>query len=93
MPADQSAPQTLDNAPSKLASRMSPMTTNGLKNDFVRSSFEDQDNIEDGCLDSIEEEGLEDHHYKSLPVRQLHEKFMRSFVNLLLEEAVFEVRR
>lgn len=30
--------------------------------------------------------------YKSLPVRDLHEQFMRSFVDLLLEDAVFEVR-
>ncbi|CAL7942271.1 unnamed protein product [Xylocopa violacea] len=29
-------------------------------------------------------------YYKSLPVREVHEKFMRSFVDLLLEEAVFE---
>ncbi|CAK9826464.1 Cysteine sulfinic acid decarboxylase [Anthophora retusa] len=51
----------------------------------------DEDNFQKCYLGSlIQQNGKEDCQYKSLPVREVHEKFMRSFTNLLLEEAVFK---
>ncbi|CAK9818344.1 Acidic amino acid decarboxylase GADL1 (Fragment) [Anthophora plagiata] len=51
----------------------------------------DGDNCQKCYLGSlIQQNGKENCQYKSLPVREVHEKFMRSFTNLLLEEAVFK---
>ncbi|XP_033365216.1 cysteine sulfinic acid decarboxylase [Bombus vosnesenskii] len=55
------------------------------------SSGDDEEDYQDGCPNSIANgESREDCNYRSLPVREVHEKFMRSFIDLLLEEAVFE---
>ncbi|KOX73314.1 Cysteine sulfinic acid decarboxylase [Melipona quadrifasciata] len=65
---------------------------NGLQNNSVRvSSNDDEENCQNCCLESIiNKDSKENCNYKSLPVREIHEKFMKSFVDLLLEEAVFE---
>lgn len=55
------------------------------------SSGDDEEDYQDGCPNSIANgESREDCNYRSLPMREVHEKFMRSFIDLLLEEAVFE---
>ncbi|XP_003489355.1 cysteine sulfinic acid decarboxylase [Bombus impatiens] len=65
---------------------------NSLQSNLARlSSGDDEEDYQDGCLNSIAKgESREDCNYRSLPVREVHEKFMRSFIDLLLEEAVFE---
>lgn len=65
---------------------------NGLQSNPVRvSSDDDEENCQNCCLESIiNKDSKENCNYKSLPVREIHEKFMKSFVDLLLEEAVFE---
>lgn len=66
---------------------------NSLQSNLARlSSGDDEEDYQDGCLNSIAKgESREDCNYRSLPVKEVHEKFMRSFIDLLLEEAVFEV--
>ena len=66
---------------------------NGLQSNPVRVSFDDdEEDCQNCCPESIINEDSEENcNYKSLPVREVHEKFMKSFVDLLLEEAVFEV--
>lgn len=66
---------------------------NSLQSDLARpSSGDDEEDRQNGCPNSIVNgESREDCNYRSLPVREVHEKFMRSFIDLLLEEAVFEV--
>lgn len=65
---------------------------NSLQSDLARlSSGDDEEDYQNGCPNSIVNgESREDCNYRSLPVREVHEKFMRSFIDLLLEEAVFE---
>ncbi|KAK1123432.1 hypothetical protein K0M31_008140 [Melipona bicolor] len=65
---------------------------NGLQSNPVRvSSDDDEENCQNCCLESIiNKDSKENCNYKSLPVREIHEKFMKSFVDLLLKEAVFE---
>ncbi|XP_076180879.1 glutamate decarboxylase-like protein black [Ptiloglossa arizonensis] len=65
---------------------------NEFQNSLVHSSSNNnEDEYQQGCPGIVtDDNGKEDYCYKSLPVRQLHEKFMRSFVDLLLEDAIFE---
>ncbi|XP_050597063.1 cysteine sulfinic acid decarboxylase [Bombus affinis] len=65
---------------------------NSLQSDLARlSSADDEEDYQNGCPNSIVNgESTEDCNYRSLPVREVHEKFMRSFIDLLLEEAVFQ---
>ncbi|XP_033330347.1 glutamate decarboxylase-like protein black isoform X1 [Megalopta genalis] len=84
--SDQLVPQTADNALGKVS--MNSATINGLQNNLALSSL---DNEDEACPSPIGEEDVtENHKYRSLPIRQFHEKFMRAFVNLLLEEAIFK---
>ncbi|XP_043603143.1 cysteine sulfinic acid decarboxylase [Bombus pyrosoma] len=90
MPANEgtvsvSPPQIRDNFLRKVCD-------NSLQSDLARvSSGDDEEDYQSGCSNSIvNEESREDCNYRSLPVREVHEKFMRSFIDLLLEEAVFE---
>ncbi|CAD1469640.1 unnamed protein product [Heterotrigona itama] len=65
---------------------------NGLQSSPARVfSDDDEEDGQNCCPESIINEDSEENcNYKSLPVREVHEKFMKSFVDLLLEEAVFE---
>ncbi|KOC67911.1 Glutamate decarboxylase-like protein 1 [Habropoda laboriosa] len=55
------------------------------------SSNDDEDDCQKCCLGSnFKQNGKEECQYKSFPVREVHEKFMRSFIDLLLEDAVFK---
>ncbi|XP_071874321.1 glutamate decarboxylase-like protein black [Bombus fervidus] len=90
MPANEgtvsvSSPQIGDNFLRKVCD-------NSLQSDLARlSSGDDEEDYQNGCPNSIVNgESREDCNYRSLPVREVHEKFMRSFIDLLLEEAVFE---
>ena len=66
----------------------------GLQNNLARSSLGDEKDCQNVCPSSISNGDVqEDFYYQSLPVRQLHEKFMKSFVDLLLEEAIFKVSK
>lgn len=67
------------------------VTMNGTNDNLAcpPSADEEQARQKDSVRRETVAEGC---YYESLPVRQLHEKFMRRFVDLLLEEAVFEVR-
>ncbi|XP_017764181.1 PREDICTED: cysteine sulfinic acid decarboxylase [Eufriesea mexicana] len=64
---------------------------NGLQNNLDRVCPDNhEEDCQNGCPGSIVKGKSNEHcHYKSLPVREIHEKFMRSFVDLLLEEALF----
>lgn len=90
MPANEgtvsvSPPQIRDNFLRKVCD-------NSLQSDLARlSSGDDEEDYQNGCPNSIVNgESTEDCNYRSLPVREVHEKFMRSFIDLLLEEAVFQ---
>ncbi|XP_076684222.1 glutamate decarboxylase-like protein black [Andrena cerasifolii] len=64
-------------------------TMNGTNDNLARPPSADEEQAQQ--KDSLRRESVgEACYYKSLPVRELHEKFMRRFVDLLLEEAVFE---
>ncbi|XP_076245863.1 glutamate decarboxylase-like protein black [Calliopsis andreniformis] len=80
---DQAVSQTRDNFLEKITD---------VKNNTVRSSSDDdEDNCQKGYLDSTSrKDSKQDCYYKSLPVREFHEKFMRNFVDVLLEDAVFK---
>lgn len=64
-----------------------------MQNNFdCESSDDDKEDYQNVCSQSIVKKNFKEIcNYKSLPVREIHMKFMKSFVNLLLEEAVFEV--
>lgn len=64
-----------------------------IQNNFdCESSSDDEEDYQNDCSRSIVKENFKEIcNYKSLPIREIHKKFMKSFVNLLLEEAVFEV--
>ena len=90
MPANEgtvsvSPPQIRDNFLRKVCD-------NSLQSDLARlSSGDDEEDYQNGCPNSIVNgESTEDCNYRSLPMREVHEKFMRSFIDLLLEEAVFQ---
>lgn len=90
MPANEgtvsvSPPQIRDNFLRKVCD-------NSLQSDLARlSSGDDEEDYQNGCPNStVNGDSREDCNYRSLPVREIHEKFMRSFIDLLLEEAVFE---
>ncbi|XP_006607390.1 cysteine sulfinic acid decarboxylase [Apis dorsata] len=63
-----------------------------MQNNFdCESSDDDKEDYQNVCSQSIVKKNFKEIcNYKSLPVREIHMKFMKSFVNLLLEEAVFE---
>ncbi|XP_017877131.1 cysteine sulfinic acid decarboxylase [Ceratina calcarata] len=64
---------------------------NGSPSNGRVSSSEDEDDCQKRCTGPITKEDVkEDSYYKSLPVREIHEKFMRNFVELLLQDAIFE---
>ena len=66
---------------------------NGLRSNPARVSSDDDEEDCQNCGPEsiINKDNEENCNYKSLPVREVHEKFMKSFVDLLLKEAVFEV--
>lgn len=66
---------------------------NGLQNNLGSvCPDDDEEDCQNGCPGSVMKKKSNEHcNYKSLPVREIHEKFMRSFVDLLLEEALFMV--
>ncbi|KZC08803.1 PREDICTED: cysteine sulfinic acid decarboxylase [Dufourea novaeangliae] len=101
MPANEetigeSVPQTVENFLGQDAgTTMGQMGDNLLEKVSGNSVTILQNNLAGTSLDDTRKDGpgfidTEDCCYKSLPVRQLHEKFMRSFVDLLLEEAIFK---
>nr|XP_003702496.2 PREDICTED: cysteine sulfinic acid decarboxylase [Megachile rotundata]XP_012138826.1 PREDICTED: cysteine sulfinic acid decarboxylase [Megachile rotundata] len=64
---------------------------NGLQNNFGHASSGDEDECRNGRSGVIVNGNVkEDFHYKSLPDRQVHEKFMKSFIDMLLEDAIFK---
>lgn len=82
------------------------MTSNQIKDNLLAKAYDDNvqnnfdcessgDNEEDyqnDCSRSIVKENFKEVcNYKSLPVRKIHEKFIKNFINLILEEAIFEV--
>ncbi|KAF3421047.1 hypothetical protein E2986_05029 [Frieseomelitta varia] len=64
---------------------------NSLQSNPARVSSDDDEEDCQNCPEFIiNKDNEENCNYKSLPVREVHEKFMKSFVDLLLKEAVFE---
>lgn len=91
MPANE---ETLGESPDQAVSQtrhnlLQKITENSSNS--VRSSSDDEEDCQKDRLGSVPAEDSEECYYKSLPVRQFHEKFIREFVDLLLEDAVFEV--
>lgn len=64
-----------------------------MQNNFdCESSGDNEEDYQNDCSRSIVKENFKEVcNYKSLPVREIHEKFIKSFINLILEEAIFEV--
>lgn len=64
---------------------------NGLQINLGHASSGDEVKCQNGCSDVIVNgTAEEDCNYRSLPDRQVHEKFMKSFVDMLLEDAIFK---
>lgn len=63
---------------------------NGLQNNLGHVSSGDEDECRNGRSGVVNGNVKEDYHYKSLPDRQVHENFMKSFIDMLLEDAIFK---
>ncbi|XP_054009712.1 cysteine sulfinic acid decarboxylase [Hylaeus anthracinus] len=96
MPANEETSSEMNQAVPRVTVNLekssgNPVTFNGLPNSFPQSMNENENVCSDDCQDPVFAEDIkEDCCYKSLPVRRLHEKFMRNFVDLLLEDAIFK---
>ncbi|XP_076636652.1 glutamate decarboxylase-like protein black [Colletes latitarsis] len=88
--SQQTVPRTTENFLEKVSGNS--VAVNEFQKSSSRSSEEENEveRLEDYSGIVAEENSEEDDWYKSLPTRKLHEKFMRRFVDLLLEEAIFE---
>ncbi|XP_076756849.1 glutamate decarboxylase-like protein black [Xylocopa sonorina] len=89
MPANE---ETLSMSPNQTRDNfLGKVCANGSQNNCRVSSDDDEDLCQKDCTGLVGKQDVkQNYHYKSLPVREVHEKFMRNFVDLLLEEAVFE---